>query len=201
MVVTSKAQHAVFGFWLAALVLVAGYPLWPKQRKRITAFAACVALLAAVWMTKSAPPDYPSRGVFTMAFYQILPYSKNLDRTIRDLGLDDSYRRYVGMHSFAKGSPMWDDAFIKEFRRRISYRGLAWFYLAHPRDAYMALRRSLNEAGIQRPYLGNFDVHTGYPRFHASPAFAFSTHLKRPSLHQTAPPPFFPFPESPRPLT
>ncbi len=193
MVVTSKAQHAVFGFWLAALVLVAGYPLWPKQRKRITAFAACVALLAAVWMTKSAPPDYPSRGVFTMAFYQILPYSKNLDRTIRDLGLDDSYRRYVGMHSFAKGSPMWDDAFIERFRRRISYTGLAWFYLRNPRDAYMVLRRSLNEAGIQRPYLGNFDVHTGYPRFQASRAFAFWSDLKRRTFDRRGPRYFFTF--------
>lgn len=193
MAITSKAQHAVLGFWLTALVLAAGYPLWPKQRKRITAFAACIALLGAVWLTKSAPPDYPARGVFTMAFYQILPHSKNLGQTIRDLGLDDSYRRYVGMHSFAEGSPMEDPAFVERFRRRISYGSLAWFYLTHPRDAYMALRLSLNEAGIQRPYLGNFDVHTGYPRFHASRAFAFWSDLKRRTFDHRGPRYFFTF--------
>jgi hypothetical protein len=193
MVITSKAQHAVFGFWLAALVLVAGYPLWPKQRRRVTAFAACVALLAAVWITKSAPLEYPSRGVFTVAFYEILPYSKNVDRTIRDLGLDDSYRRYIGMHSFSRGSPMWDAAFIEQFRRRISYDSLAWFYVTHPSDAYMALRRSLNEAGIQRPSLGNFDVHTGYPRFQASRAFAFWSDLKRRTFDKRGPRYFFTF--------
>jgi hypothetical protein len=193
MAVTSKAQHAVFGFWLAALVVVAGHQLWPKQRVRIAAFAVCVTLLAGVWMAKSAPPDYPSRGVFTMVFYQILPYSKNLDRSIRDLGLDDSYRRYVGMHAFARGLPMSDAAFIEPFRRRISYRGLAWFYVTHPGVAYMVLRRSLSEAGVQRPYLGNFDVHTGYPRFQASRAFALWSDLKRRAFDQRGPRYFFTF--------
>ena len=74
---------------------------------------------------------------------------------------------------------MDDASFVERFRSRISYGRLAWFYLTHPRDAYTALRISLNEAGTQRPNLGNFDVHTGYPRFHASRAFAFWSDLKR----------------------
>ncbi len=179
MAVTSKAQHAILGFWLAPLLLAAGYPLWPKHRKWIMAATAFIALLAAVWIGKSAPPDYAPRGVFTMAFYRILPHSKNVDQTIRALGLDESYRRYIGMHSFAEGSPMEDAAFVARFRSRISYRGLLWFYLTHPRDAYTALRFSLNEAGIQRPNLGNFDIHTGYPRFQASRAFSFWSDLKK----------------------
>ena len=74
---------------------------------------------------------------------------------------------------------MEDDAFVQRFRGRITYGGLAWFYLTHPRDTYMALRFSLNEAGAQRPYLGNFDVRTGYSRFQTSQAFAFWSDLKR----------------------
>ena len=128
-----------------------------------------------------------------MAFYRILPLSKNVDRTIRDLGLDESYRRYTGMHSFAEGSPMDDSAFVGEFRNRITYTGLAWFYATHPRDSYMALRLSLNEAGMQRPNLGNFDVHTGYPRFHASRTFAIWSDLKRLAFDQRGPRYFFTF--------
>jgi hypothetical protein len=179
MTITSKAQHGIFGFWLALLVLAAGYPHWPKHREWIIAAAASIVLLAAVWITKSAPPSYASRGVFTMVFYRILPHSKNIDQTIRDLGLDESYRRYIGMHSFAEGSPMSDATFVERFRSRISYGGLGWFYLTHPRDAYTALRFSLSEAGIQRPNLGNFDARTGYPRFQSSRAFAFWSDLKR----------------------
>jgi peptidoglycan/LPS O-acetylase OafA/YrhL len=57
----------------------------------------------------------------------------------------------------------------------------------------MVLRRSLNEAGIQRPYLGNFDVHTGYPRFQASRAFAYWSDLKRRTFDQRGPRYFFTF--------
>jgi len=179
MAITAKAQHAVFGFWVAALVLASGNLIWPKQRMRIIAFAVCLALLAAFWITRSAPPDYASRALFTVVFFQIVPHSRNPAETIRALGLDDSDRRYVGMHAFAESSPMNDAAYVEQFRRRISYGRLAWFYLTHPRDAYIALRHSLDEAGIQRPYLGNFDVHTGYARFQESRAFAFWSDLKR----------------------
>ena len=193
MAIASKAPHGIFGFWLAALVLAGGYPLWPKQRRWTVASAASLSLLAALWITKSAPPDYASRGVFTMAFYRILPHSKNAGRTLRDLGLDESYRRYIGMHSFSEGSPMSDDAFIERFRQRISFSGLAWFYLTHPRDTYMALRFSLNEAGTQRPYLGNFDRHMGYPRFQTSRAFAFWSDLKKAAFDQKGSRYFFTF--------
>jgi hypothetical protein len=179
MAVTSKAQHAILGLWLAPLLLSCGYPPWPKYRRWITVAAASLVLLAGVWIGKSAPSDYAPRGVFTMAFYRILPHSKNVEHTISALGIDESYRRYIGMHSFAEGSPMEDAAFVERFRSRISYRSLLWFYLTHPSDTYSALRRSLSEAGTQRPNLGNFDVHTGYPRFHASRAFSFWSDLKR----------------------
>ena len=108
-----------------------------------------------------------------MAFYRILPHAKNAGQTIRELGLDESYLRYIGMHSFAEGSPMEDGAFVERFRKRISYGSLLLFYVMHPRDTYMALRLSLNEAGAQRPNLGNFDRHAGYPPFHASRASRF----------------------------
>jgi hypothetical protein len=187
LVITSKAQHGVLGFWLAALIMATGYALWPKQRKWTLAAAAGLALLAVVWITKSSPPDYASRGVFTMAFYRILPHAKNAGQTIRELGLDESYLPYMGMHSFAAGSPMEDGAFVERFRKRISYGSLLLFYVTHPRDTYMALRLSLNEAGAQRPNLGNFDRHTGYPPFHASRAFAFWSGLKRRAFDMRGP--------------
>ena len=193
MAVTSKAQHAVLGFWLAALVLAAGFGFWPTQRRKVVVFAAGLALLAAAWITKSAPPDYAPRAVFTVAFFRILPHSKDSGRTLRELGLDHSYRRYIGMHAYSDGSPVWEAAFIQQFARRLSYGGLAWYYLKHPGEAYMGLRYSLNDAGIQRPYLGNFDVHSGYARFQASNAFAFWSALKRRAFDQKGPRYFFTF--------
>jgi hypothetical protein len=128
-----------------------------------------------------------------MAFYRILPHSKNVEQTIGALGMDQTYRRYIGMHSFAEGSPMEDAAFVERFRSRITYGSLLSFYLTHPRDAYTALRFSLDEAGIQRPNLGNFDVHTGYPRFQVSRAFSFWSDLKKSAFNTRGSRYFFTF--------
>jgi hypothetical protein len=192
MAIASKPQHAVFGFWLAA-VLIGASPRWPQMRKWTLAFAAFLSLLSAFWIAKAAPPNYGPVGVFTVTFGRILPHSKHLDRTMADLSLDDSYRRYIGTHAYSDGSPIWDDGFVERFRRRISYASLAWFYLTHPRDAYLGLRLSLNEAGGQRPYLGNFDAHAGYGRFQASQAFALWSDLKKRAFDQKGPRYFFTF--------
>jgi hypothetical protein len=174
LLTTSKAQHAALGLWAAVLLYWCG-----KRGARSAIFAACLAALAGSWIVKSTPPEYSLRGCFTMVFYQVLPHAKNVDRTLADLHLDDSYRRYIGMHSFSDGSPMDDPRFVEAFRRRISYARLACFFLTHPRDAYVALRHSLDGAGRQRPLLGNFDVNAGLPPFAESRSFALWSDLKR----------------------
>jgi hypothetical protein len=181
--IASKAQHAVLGFWLAALVMAAGYPVWRQRRKWVTASAGMLALLSAFWMARSAPPEYARLGVFTVVFGRILPHAENLDATLRALTLDDSHRRYIGMNAYSPGSPLWDATLSAGVEDRLTYRRLAWFYLTHPRDAYRQLCYSLGEAGIQRPYLGNFDVRSGHRPFDSSTAFAFWSGFKKRALH------------------
>ena len=172
---TAKAQHAALGFWAALLI---GLSL-SRNALRVGLFAGCLAVLAIVWVTAATPPEYSLRGCFTMVFYQILPHAKNPDRTAADLGLGSSYRQYIGLHSFSAGSPMDDPRFRAEFSRTISYGTLAWFFLSHPRDTYTALRNSLDDAGRQRPILGNFDVKAGLPPLAESQSFALWSGLKR----------------------
>src|SRR5260370_21313932 len=78
MAVTSKAQHAILGFWLAPLLLAAGYPLWPKHRKWVMAATAFIALLAAVLIGKSTPPDYVPLRLLSIALYRTLLHRKTL---------------------------------------------------------------------------------------------------------------------------
>jgi hypothetical protein len=52
------------------------------------------------------------------------------------------------------------------------------FYGTHPRDAYEALRDSLDEAGRQRLF-GNFDIAAGYGPFAESKAFAYWSNVKQ----------------------
>jgi hypothetical protein len=172
LLVTSKAQHSALGFWLAGFFFVLG-------GRKLRWFAAGVAAVALLWLWKSTPEEYAARGCFSTVFSHVLPYSKNVDRTLADLGLDRSYRPYIGMVSFSGGSPMDDPAFVAAFHRRVTMGSLAIFLLTHPRDAYVALRASLDEAGRQRPVLGNFDPGAGLPAYAEDQAFAAWSNLKR----------------------
>jgi len=172
LLVTSKAQHAALGFWIAALFWVLG----PRKLRWSGVAIAAVALL---WLAKSTPEEYAARGCFSTIFGRILPHAEDAGRTLADLGLDETYRPYIGMVSFSGGSPMGDAHFVAEFRRKITYGRLAWFLLTHPRDAYVSLRVSLDEAGRQRPALGNFDPSAGLAPYAESQAFALWSGFKR----------------------
>jgi hypothetical protein len=172
LLVTSKAQHSALGFWLAGFLCVLG-------GRKLRWLAAAIVALAVLWLWKGTPQEYAARGCFSTIFAHVLPYSKNVDRTLADLGLDRSYRPYIGMVSFSGGSPMGDPAFVTAFHRRVTLASLAIFLLTHPRDSYIALRASLDEAGRQRPALGNFDPSAGLPAFAEDRAFAAWSNLKR----------------------
>jgi hypothetical protein len=174
LLVTSKAQHAALGFWMAALLCGLGF-----RSRWFGAAAAVIALTAVLWLWKSTPEQYAARGCFSTIFFHLLPHSRDVDRTLTGLGLDSTYRPYIGMVSFSAGSPMDDPQFVAAFRRRVTYGGLAWYLATHPRDAYVALRVSLDDAGRQRPALGNFDPSAGLAPYAESQAFAFWSNLKR----------------------
>lgn len=174
--VTSKAQHAVLGLWIAAFLWALG---GRKSVRWLRPAAAVVALTALLWLWKSTPEEYAARGCFSTIFHHLLPHSHNVDRTLADLGLDQTYRPYIGMVAFSGGSPMDDPHFVAAFRRKVTYGGLALFLVTHPRDAYVALRVSLDEAGRQRPALGNFDPSAGLAPYTESQAFSGWSNLKR----------------------
>ena len=179
VMITSKPQYAILGFWLAALVWLARQPLWTGRKVAAGIASAVLILSAAATFEIGAPRSYTAKNCFNVVFYQVLPASKNVDRTLADLGLDDSYRVWIGKHAYEPGSRLEDPDFYEPFLRKISYRRLGQFYLTHLPDAYRALRTSLNSAGRQRPGMGNFDASTGLPPRTESQSFAFWSDCKR----------------------
>jgi len=176
LLVTSKPQHAVLGFPIAMLFLA------QKVRNRTTqVFYAAAALgiigTAVVCLRHAAPSDYHARGCFTVLFYQLLPNARDADRTLADAGLDSSWRKYIGKHAYM--DRVLEDPEFAKFSQRVSYFRLAWFFLTHPKDAYVALDKSLSDAGRQRPELGNFDSHSGLAPRAESQTFALWSTWKR----------------------
>jgi hypothetical protein len=184
LLVSAKAQHALLGFWIAVL-FVAGARM-SKKAAPFRAFrprwwyVAGAGLTAAslLMMWKAQPADYAGYPLYNVTFQEILPHSKNVAGALADLGLDESYRRYIGLNAYQPNSGMNDEAFRQSFMRRLSFGRLAAFYLRRPATAYRTMRHSLSEAGRQHDF-GNFDIGTGYPPLTESRAFALWSDVKR----------------------
>jgi hypothetical protein len=179
LLVTAKSQHAPLAAWFAVLLFVARRRLWPRHPMRVAAAAGILASGSVLMLAKGAPPGYPLYGYYNVTFLEILPHSKNLPATMRDLGLDASYLPYIGKIAFERDSGMNSEEFRRQFARKISFSSLARFYLTHPRDAWRTLRNQLGAAGRQRFPVGSFDASAGFPPYTESHAFAQWSDFKR----------------------
>jgi hypothetical protein len=163
LVATSKPQYAILGLWIACLAWWERDLLWPGRR--LPAIFACIVLVlaAGICVRYFVPEDYSATTTFNVIFKGTLPYSSHPDRDLAELGLDSSYRRCIGLSAFSAGSPLADQAFVRSFMARTSYRKLAFFYLRHPAAGWGSFLRTLDEAGRMRIPMGNFDVNSGQP--------------------------------------
>ncbi|MCX6612726.1 MAG: hypothetical protein NTW74_17985, partial [Acidobacteria bacterium] len=118
-VLMSKSQHAplAFVFALAALVVA-----W--RHRWVVAVALLFGLLG-YGMLRETTSQYAAVPVFTLTFHRIAATG---DR----MGLDESYRKYEGMHAYSPGSPIEDRAWGEEFLKRVSLEKIARWYLTHP---------------------------------------------------------------------
>ncbi|HXB67926.1 MAG TPA: hypothetical protein VNY05_06770 [Candidatus Acidoferrales bacterium] len=178
MLAGSKPQHALLGLPVAALFIVRPKILWPKRPAAALASGVAIVMAAVLTLAFGSPTQYQAAGCFTEIFYQILPHARDVDRTLAVLGLDAAEKRHIGQHAYASGANMDDPAVAAAFLRKVSYARLAYFFLTHPRDTYVALHTSLSEAGGQRPGLGNFDSHSGMKPRQESQAFAVWSRCK-----------------------
>ncbi len=186
LMMSAKSQHALVGIWIALLFFAAAKTLGPMRPVWWRSVGVCLVLASLLMLWKAQPADYTSDALYNVTFEEILPHSKNVTRTLADLGLDDSYRFCINKKSFLPGSGMDDPAFRKRFMQRLSFNKLALFYVRHPAVTYKTMRDALSKAGAQRDF-GNFDLSTGYPRYTESRAFALWSGLKRRLFFQRGP--------------
>jgi hypothetical protein len=177
LLLTAKTQHIVAGFILFLLILLTRRQLGlGRPWLTGTAASAAVGILVAYLGT---PWEYVSLVHFNVIFYGLLPHSDNVHRDLEQLGLDDSYKRWVGLHTFSVGSPMGDREFVQRFKERTGYGRIGAYYAKHPGQAWRLLMEGMSEAGRERPYLGNYDRRTGVREFQESNAFSAWSTLKR----------------------
>jgi hypothetical protein len=179
VLITSKTQHALVGVcFIVALSL-------PRIRNLtgLSSRAAGVAVLVLATAIGASlywvPGYYRVLGAYNVIFYEILPHSKNVAADLASLGLDDSYRPYIGSYAFLPTSGMQRPEFVTAFARRTSNVALTGYYIGHPAVAFRIVKGALSQAGRQRPPMGNFDHSAGKPEFSESSAFSLWSSGKR----------------------
>lgn len=173
---TAKTQHILTAGLIAVLVIWKARALGGGTRFRLMMAAAMLAAFGIAGVT--SPPSYSASNIFDVVFWSILPHSGNVPADLAALGLDDSYRRFTGIHSFSEGSPMADLNFVAAFHARTSYIRLLKFYKRHPDVAYRLIIEGLDAGGRPRPILGNFDPSEGLPPHAESRAFSMWSSAK-----------------------
>ena len=161
--ITSKAQHGVMGFIPLAAAI---WFVWRARtpRGRLAGGLVAFALIAGMgWVIDRTPGWYTAQSRFNLIFAKIARNSKTPALDLRELGLDHSDARYVGMHAFMPGNPLDNAAFRERFYARTSYWNVAEFYVRHPGRAIAILESDLrSEAPLRRVY-SNFPRNYGRP--------------------------------------
>jgi hypothetical protein len=186
LLVSAKAQHALLGFWIAGLFFAAARTFQALRPRWWRLAGACLTAASLLMLWKAQPADYAGYPLYNVTFEEILPHSKNVTGALAGLGLDESYRRYMGLNAYQPNSGMDDEAFRRSFMQRLSFGRLAAFYVMRPAVAYSVMRHALSEAGRQHDF-GNFDIGTGYPPLTESRAFALWSDVKRRFFYRHGP--------------
>ncbi len=173
---TAKTQHILTAGLIAVLVIWKARALGGGNRFRLLMATGTLAAFGIAAAT--SPPSYSASNIFDVVFWSILPHSNNVPADLAALGLDESYRRFSGIHSFSDGSPMADLNFVAAFQSRISYTRLIKFYKRHPDVAYRLIVEGLDAGSRPRPILGNFDPSEGLPPHAESHAFSLWSSAK-----------------------
>lgn len=163
--VTSKGQHGVLGFVPAVGAVALGWKAHRARGRIVACGVAAVVAGGSVWILASMPDWYRGQSRFDLVFFYITKNSRTPAQDLSELGLDDSYLQYVGMHAFVGGTPMAEQAFITTFCARNTFGKILRFYLRHPAVAAGKLWSDLrDEAWQRRPgNLSNLQQGQGHP--------------------------------------
>ncbi len=174
--VTSKAQHAVTGPFLA---LFAAGVCW-RSRRAAGLAAAGVITLASFLMIRQPPPYYSTQALFNLIFFKITNQSRTPAADLREFGLDASYLVYRNTHSFMEGSPANQIPWLNEFSKKTGYAFAAAFYLRHPDRALRFLYDDLRKEAppIRAHNLSNFERSAGRPPGARATSFSLWTDLR-----------------------
>jgi hypothetical protein len=155
--ITSKGQHAMWGF-VPAVLLFYSWRVWPG----VVLLAASIATLALT------PSTYRIVPVYDIIFQRIAAHSTSPLADLRELGLGEDELRLVGT------LPSSNQQTAADLLHRTGYGKIVRFYLRHPARTLWLLHDDLRLQTFQiRPQdLSNFQRQEGHPPYDLTTRFA-----------------------------
>jgi hypothetical protein len=184
--VTSKTQHAVWSFF-PALFLAASCPRTRLRVVRVVALGMATLVFASgVYMERKADRGYKGQALFNVLFYRIGLEGPAAMPDLLKLGVRPDEARYLGVHSYAPGSPMGSPTFAEQFYERTGFAKLLGWYLHHPAKTFhMVSDRLLWESEIMRASnLGNYRIEAGHAPSARTQRFALWSDMRSALFHR-----------------
>ena len=181
----AKSQHAVLGFFFAA---VAGVFAWRSvTRARRIRWAAVAALLmgSMVTMLSITPESYSLFAIYSVIFARLAPHSDNALAMLQEVGLGAGDMQYIGTNSYTPGAPLYTALWAEDFLRRTSFSDLILYYLHHPTVPIREMDSDLRLAApvIRPPEMPNFREEDGIPAGTMATRFSLWSNLRSAALH------------------
>lgn len=156
--VTSKTQYATAGIFPILFVLLAPISL-PTLSRRLLRGGLCVLIvIATVGELRATAPWYKGVATFDIVFFNIPKSSPNGQQELKELGLDPSYIKYMGVNPWPLG-PIW----MAQFYTRVGPWKIFKFYLAHPSRTLAILDGDLRTSAAHPRTLPNYRRVDGFP--------------------------------------
>jgi hypothetical protein len=103
------------------------------------------------------------------------------DQTVlAELGLDSTYRKWIGTQAFAVDSPLPDPDWTRAFVSQVSFSDVALLYLRHPGIAIREIDRELHDSvhAMRPDYMANYRQADGFPPHSVATRFSFWSNLR-----------------------
>jgi hypothetical protein len=161
---TAKTQHALWSIFPAVFLAASCLRMRRRPLTALTLVMASVVFVSGAYMEITADRGYKGQALFNVLFYRIGSQGPAAMPDLVKLGVHPDEVRYLGMHSYAPGSPMQDQAFADDFYQRTGLMRLMGWYLQHPvKTFHMVTDRMLWEKEIMRANnLGNYRAGDGH---------------------------------------
>lgn len=140
---SAKLQYQLGIFPLCALALWFGWRARDRVKQLVCIVPVIAFIATTIGMTTNTRHDYRADPIYAMIFSRLAPMSHDPNQVLRDFGLPDIYRKYIGTLPFQNGYLLNDFTQREYFVNNITLSKIAGYYLTHPGMCYRVLTSDL----------------------------------------------------------